>query len=399
MRMLALLALVSPLTVNAGDTRLDAIRSVLLPMRTGQPGGLKARGATPVFTTVKNQLREWIESRIAVFKFDGTRWTMDPVTLQDQLNEELSREGLTCGPSTQIPCPEGGWLGFLGPVALEMKRGSILVARTAVGVQICGDDESAYAYELSDGQWRKFWQSEQNDYEEGKYFPQRFREVQISLASFLPGADRTAHLILTLGVEPWCTSNWHEVYYRVWQTKRAYREPRLLLDGKEWAFVPGSIHGSVTNTGVLMEYKVSGVEGGFTRPELRSYMLKQGALERVDPVATGPRDFVSFWLRHPWPEISRWTAEASRTKLREWHRRHNGPFAEFGFPTRHCGRQPDLWQVATNSGEHGEEQVYFLVRWRPPYRFTMVSVSDHPQPGCTEQDPEADEPRSPFPED
>ena len=43
-----------------------------------------------------------------------------------------------------------------------------------------------------------------------------------------------------------------------------------------------------------------------------------------------------------------------------------------------------------------DRKVYFLVRWRPPYRFTMVSVSDRPSPDCTEKDPEADEARSLF---
>jgi hypothetical protein len=43
--------------------------------------------------------------------------------------------------------------------------------------------------------------------------------------------------------------------------------------------------------------------------------------------------------------------------------------------------------------EHNE---YFLVRWRPPYHFTMVEVSGHPKPACTEEDREADEPRTLF---
>ena len=42
--------------------------------------------------------------------------------------------------------------------------------------------------------------------------------------------------------------------------------------------------------------------------------------------------------------------------------------------------------------------VYFIVRWRPPYVFSMVKVSAAPTPGCTEKDPGADdEPRTLFP--
>ena len=66
MRLLALLLLGSPILALAQDTRLDAIRAILLPMRQLEP--LKARGATPAFTTVKHQLRDWIESRLSVLE-------------------------------------------------------------------------------------------------------------------------------------------------------------------------------------------------------------------------------------------------------------------------------------------------------------------------------------------
>jgi len=52
-----------------------------------------------------------------------------------------------------------------------------------------------------------------------------------------------------------------------------------------------------------------------------------------------------------------------------------------------------LWQV----GFDFEKAQYFLIRWRPPYHFTMVDVSEHPWPDCAEEDREADEPRTLFP--
>lgn len=398
MRPLALLLLSSSLVVHAEDARLAAIRALLLPMRANQLANLKSRGATPALTTVKHQLRDWIESRLSVLRFNGSRWNPNPVVLQEQLNDELSRAELFCGSPSKVPCPEWSELGFLGPIVLDMQRGSLLVVRTAAGIQQCGYDESAYAYESGEPHWRRFWQSEQNDYAEGKYFPQWIREVWISPADFSPDADRTEHLILTLGTEPWCASTWHDVYYRVWQTKSSVGTPVLLLDGSEWAHVEEPIRGSVTRTGVFLEYAVPSVEGGFTRPEVRHYVLEHGKLERVDPAALTPRDFTAFWLRHPWSEVSAWTEEASHFKLERWLQQHKGPFSEFVDPTLHCKQHPDVWQVATDFGEDGKEKVYFLIRWRPPYRFTMTSVGDHPSPDCTEEDREADEPRSLFPD-
>jgi hypothetical protein len=395
MRLLALFMLVFPLAVRAEDDRLDKIRVLLLPLRTNGLQNLKSRGATPALTTVKHLLRDWVETRLAGLQWNGVGWNPDPIVLQEQLNDELNRAELICNAQSKISCPEQSRLGFLGPITLDMRRESILIVRTAVGIQVCGDDDSAYAYQSAEHQWHRFWQSEQNDYEEGKYFPQRLRDVLISPADFRPDRNPTEHLILTLGVEPWCTSNWHDVYYRVWRTKGHDVEPELLLTGSDWAFVE-SIHGSVGTAGVFTEYTAGNGVVEPDRPEIRHYVLEKGRLVRVDPVALTSASFTAFWLAHPWPEISNWTAQSNSSKLKEWLRQNKAPFGEFAYPTLHCENRPDLWQVSTVGGGNGKPNVYFLVRWRPPYHFAMVSASDRPWPGCKEEDPEADEPRSLF---
>jgi hypothetical protein len=87
----------------------------------------------------------------------------------------------------------------------------------------------------------------------------------------------------------------------------------------------------------------------------------------------------------------------SRIALEEWRRRNGGPFDEFAYPTRHC-KQPDLWQVSTRESDGEKKRVYFLVRWRPPYRFMMVAAGVQASPDCTERDLEADRVRSLFPD-
>jgi hypothetical protein len=49
-------------------------------------------------------------------------------------------------------------------------------------------------------------------------------------------------------------------------------------------------------------------------------------------------------------------------------------------PTMHCSSNPDLWQVDVGDPNTG-----------------VVDVGDRPWPGCTEEDPEADEYRMLFP--
>ena len=77
--------------------------------------------------------------------------------------------------------------------------------------------------------------------------------------------------------------------------------------------------------------------------------------------------------------------------MKAWRQRYKGTNSELTSPTRHCILHPDLWQVATGPDNDPTSAVhYFLIRGRPPFRFTMVAASDLPWPGCTEGDPAID---------
>ena len=352
---------------------------------------LESRGSTPELTVIKHTLRDWIEPRLTALAADG-----DPTALARQLNAELKQAGLFCDSEKQ--CPQQSWLGFLDSVRVYRQAWSeFLLVQTTVGIQ-CGFDASAYAYERSGDHWRRFWQSEQDDYREKKYLPQNLHAVLISPTDYRTDGEKSAYLVLTLGDLPWCSSNWRDVYIRVWRTKAGVAEPKLLLDLSEGAYLgmhDPPIQGSVGPGDVLVEYTVASMEQ--SRPEIRHYVVDQDKVARVDPIALGPRDFVEEWFLRPWAEIARWTEPGARAKMQRRHRaRHEA--SEFVYPTLHCGQAPDLWQVRIDFGD-AVKQVpeYFLIRWRLPYRFTMVDVSDHPSAACTEEDPDADAYRTLFP--
>jgi hypothetical protein len=383
---LALLLLFASVLRAAGDPRLTAIHELLVPMRNIKPDA-QARGATPALTTGKHELRDWLESRITGLEWNGTRWTPNPTVLQEQLNDELNRADLFLPKDPrEVYAP---LVGYIDRISIDMQSG-FLVVRTAFLVQTCGTDDSAYIYEFVDNHWHRIWQSEQTDYEEKNYFPQRLVEVRISRTDWRPDADKTDNLIVTAGVFPWCTSVWQPVYYRVWQTKSTYSSPLLLLDGRELADIGTWIHARARQNEVFIGYQV--IAGGAMRvPELRHYVLENGKLHRTDPVALTPEAFVSFWLRHPWSEVSAWTAQSARDTLKAVHEGYKGTDSEFSPPTRHCTPHPDQWQVATDPENDPQPQVhYFLIRARPPFRFTMVAESDRPWPDCTEDDPAID---------
>ena len=53
-----------------------------------------------------------------------------------------------------------------------------------------------------------------------------------------------------------------------------------------------------------------------------------------------------------------------------------------------CAGGGELWQVATHLNE--APTIYYLVRWREPFSFTMVGISDSPYPDCNVADPKGD---------
>ncbi len=382
-RLLVLFAVSLPILADSG---LDAARATLIGMRGRKPDSGGPRGATPALTMVKHQLRDWVESRLTGLALRG-----DEGELERRLNTELREAKLICddGAADQPRCPEWTLLGFLEALKFRRSQG-FLILQTGVGIE-CGFDESAYLYSWTDEGWRRVWQTEQNKYTEKDYKPQSIEAVMIS-----PYSETNDYLLLTLALESWCSSNWHDVYYRAFRLG-----PDLLaaplVEGGEWAYlgVYFPIQGSVTRDDVLVEFTIRSIDAGVhSRKAVRHYRIDGDQVRRTDPLALSPRDFVDEWLTHDWIEAAFWSESANRGSASDWHKKlHKDLVAgEFVYPTMHCADAPEVWQVGVDFSDPPTppdaepKGTYFLVRWRPPYRFTMVEVSDRPSPACIDED-------------
>lgn len=185
---------------------------------------------------------------------------------------------------------------------------------------------------------------------------------------------------------------------------RTAPEFKLLLDESEDAmrYFAVPIHGSVGTAGdlygtpgdVWIEYSVPAPMAE-TREEIRHYRLNGDKLERIDPFALRPRNFVDQWVRHRFDENAGWTDPKVREKLQQWLPKPQDGlvYARLFEPTCHCQRRSDLWQVTLDFAGGPKESVlpiYFLVRWQPPFHFTMVDFSNRSSPDCTQPDYVAD---------
>lgn len=379
----------------AQDAQLDALHATLVTLHAhAAEATIKNSGARPELTAAKHQLRDWIETQLGSLKDIEHK-----DSLAIQINKALD--------AVQASDPTGGdnLLGALGDVRLTNESG-LLIVTTGVGI-VCQYDESAYAYKQINGRWQRIWESEQNNYPPTKYAPQHIFAVHV-LQPIKQGHQDGAPFVMTLGNHWGCASAWHPVYYRVWRIDPG--GSKLLIDDSEVAFLRADTYaeGSIAQdrtkenppVDVLIEFSERSVDAGVhNREAVRHYLIAGDEIRRVDPVALSPRDFVDEWLTRNWNESGTWSASPA---FQSWHQKLHGDWVggEFAYPTMHC-QTPDLWQVGfapeqPQKNFEPEPAVYFLVRWRPPYHFTMTDIGDKPWPHCAQEDREADEWRTLF---
>ena len=385
----------------AQDPMLAKLHAVLAPMRSGPAKDM--RGATPSLMDVKHGLRDWIDARLPALPADG-----DEHVFTARLNEDLRQADLFCVAASDAKrdrCDHSqeaaDWnaTGYIGTVQLERREG-LLFVRTRVGI-LCGGDDSAYAYERRGDRWRRIWAYEQLIASGADYQPQDISGFRVS------PSDQRAHegLLLLLGYETWCTSNWHHIYFRLWRLHPGDAGARLLLDRAEPAFFANEppIAGSVSGAKATVEFRAGSLDPDVHSYEaVRSYDVQGDKVTRTAPVALGPRGFTEEWLRGEWSEASAWIAPGSRAVLQlsytQLHPLYAKPGEYIGGHSQRCRKSADLWQVGIefDAAAAPKRNAFFLVRWRPPYRFQMVAVRGAPRADCDQPDAAADADRTLF---
>ncbi len=382
-------------TLYAKDPRLEALRTTLADLRVQTRGtGFDAPVPAAAMAKAKHQLRDWIESKLAAVQDDGAI-----PALEAQLNQELQ--------SIEVANeePQENRFGTLGEISIRLDGGNITVI-TSVGI-LCQNDDSAYVYQKKAGRWQRIWASEQQDYSEGGYKPQVLIQVDV-WQQRTPGEGHGPVYVMTLGNQWGCASTWHPVYYRIWRVSAS--GSKLLIDGDQMAWMRTGTY-AVGRIGqkpqvnkapveVLIEFTVACVDSGVHNREAMFHFLIEGdKVRRVAPVALSSRDFVDEWLTHDWPESGQWSASEA---VHLWHRKLHADWVGGTFQdnTKRC-QTPGFWQVVfapRDEHKNNEDQkpLYLLVQWSPPFHFTMQEISAEPWPGCTQDDPEADEWRTLF---
>ena len=365
----------------AADLPLDSLKASLLEMRLAPIDARAPRGATEELTIAKHRLRDWVESRLEGFPQAGNE-----LLFSQKLNIELRSAKLFC---SETNCQRDYLNGYLNSLILRRSTGYLIV-QTAVGIQ-CGFDHSAYIYNWSVSGWNRVWQNEQTNYTTVHYTPQKLHAVLIS-----PYQEGQAPVVLTLGTHSWCSSTWHPVYYRLFRLG-AELAPRPSLHGSAMAWLgkdDSAVHGRISAEDAWIEYTILSIDGGaHNRQAVQHFKITPTKIERIQPVALRPRDFVEEWLQTGWQEAAAWS---DTPDLGAQHLALHKPFVGGSYieTTKHCSAA--LWQVGIELGVP-PKPFYFVVRWEKSNHFTMMHILNQPMPECHATDPNADEERTLFP--
>ncbi len=332
--------------------------------------------------TAKRQLLEWVEANLAKFPLNG-----DEKTFATRLNSTLRAANLTCRPRTD-PTDHGGDFcpddqnnqGYLGDVSIEHKA-NFLVLTTGVGLSYCETDESAYVYQWTGFRWQLVLRDEQTGTGDA-YQPQLIQKVEISRPAM--SGSRVA---LVLGLNFGCSSVLRPIYYRAWRFGGTTSQPKLLLRRSEQADIGGPFSGRAEPNDVMLEFTAVNdkLNVAFRHTAVRHYSLQGDVVRQMDPVAVTPLGFLNEWLDADWSKSAVWSESAA---LEQWHRSLSGQWAN---GVRRCHEDASLWQVEAEDGP-----LYFLVRWKPPYRFTVANISNRGRPDCTIEDPGVEDEHSVF---
>jgi hypothetical protein len=252
----------------------------------------------------------------------------------------------------------------------------------SVGVGVpCGEDDLVYIFDYSAGSPRRVVESH-GATDRGE----RVADIRFSKR------DATGNqLILTLRYNVQCGSSWNVLSYDLFRLPATANGASPILSGEhDIRFGGPPYHVRLDPGELLIELTDRRIDAGMhSRAHVLHFNADGPAVERIDPVALRPRDFVEEWLTRPWTEMEPRSVEADREKLKKWHDFLAGGFVggEIDLVLA-CEEKPGQWQVGVGLDDFRGKEVperlktYFLVQQIEKYRFEMAGISFDRQDGC-----------------
>lgn len=159
------------------------------------------------------------------------------------------------------------------------------------------------------------------------------------------------------------------------------------------SFVDDSVHVKLTSEELQLEVVAEALEAGMRRTHELCYKIRSEGVERIDPVALQPQDFVHEWMIRPWDEMQSRSSDA----VAPWHKFLHADLVFGGYDfVQPCIDRPGFTEVGVELKSLGDREipeplpVYFLIQDKGNYSYEMSEISFEPHDDCPGEAPPAD---------
>jgi hypothetical protein len=347
--------------------------------------------ARVLLTQLKHQLRDLIAKTLN----DPSKQTLTPGEIRAVILDRLQSEGVELKlvkPGIQVGTDvDIDKYGLVQEIRMEHPSGQKELLAAVTTLQIpCGQDSSFYIFQHIDAGWKLILTQEANNYDQ-------INGAQGSFDYAVSPADHAGNwFAVAVDINPWCTSVWQGIRYKVLRVGPTPDEPVVVLsrhEGVNLNFEP-AYKLSIGNDGFRLLFG-----GGqnldmdlMLRVHVANYAVAGNRATRVPPIALLPQDFLDEWVELPWEEASKWTAAAPRADIQSWHSRvHRSERADyvsnFAF-VQPCGdsKRAQKWQIGLKIGVKDRppglpDELYFIIV-RKVGAFYLQSIDAVRPPGC-----------------
>ena len=325
-------------------------------------------------TGLDDALRDWIESRLP--KSKGAL-DADNSALQTHMKAELLRAGVLA------PADAEDEYGYIGRLDLSRPSEFPEALTVVAGITVpCGSYDSVYVYDYSGGPPRRVFEARGGSEQ----------DANVSAVYFSKPNTSGNHLLLTLRYAIQCGASWDGLSYDLFRLGTGASAAVPIFSGQHdiWRGTDHPYNVELTPDELSIELLDRSIDPAIhNRTHVLHYKLGPAAVERTDPVALQPPDFVDEWLTRPWAEMESRSSTGDRDKLGKWHNFLSGGFLAGDINiVQSCTEKLEDWKVAVNlswlAGKQLPEQftLYFVVHELGKYRFEMAAISFEPPDGC-----------------
>jgi hypothetical protein len=387
--------ILSPFTFLQAQT--DKLHAVVEQLRTidtrlkGYPTGDVPPAAQKLLPQFKAGLREIIGRTL------NDHYSSSPEILHDLILTDLKKAGIEALSPVQRDgyyTADGDDFGYLSDVTVRQpaRHPDLLAVVTNLTIP-CGSDASLNLYRRIGATWQLILVDESNGYADISGAQGSF---QFAIS---PPDDHGNWFVVVADVNPWCSSNWQQLRYKVLLPGEDSNHSVVLLDEHTTVYLGTDQPYRLTVNPHGFEIRnvaSQGLDASIqTRVHVQKYEVSGNLITRIPPLALAPEDFLDEWVDMKWENAGTWVSSTDVAILQYWHARlsregRNKIDTEFDF-VQPCNAAGNIskWQIGLQlegTGEHDlagdlPDELFFTVTKRDG-AFYLESVEKDRPSGC-----------------